>query len=380
VGTMQVRLKNRTLGSIEEMFVRQLKIGDVFVIAGRPVRLERTGLMEVFVSRADSAIPTIPRWNASKMPLSNNVAQEIISFRAELRAKLEKTDLADSAEALPRIAEWIASRLDCGKANAQIILRMYEAQHRISEIPAEGFLLVEELLERSLDVPASAKRMPHRQARHYFFHSLIGRAANDALSRVITYRLSKMRGGNAIATPHDYGFVLTLNATQFFTAEEIPRLLTPDNFLTEFQKALSQSDMLKYHFRNAAQTGLMVYRNYFSDKKSVRKLQWSSEVIFNVLQQYEPDHILLREAERDSMHTFLDASRAHDYLRSLRNLPVKLHKVDRVPPLSFAMYATKIKEALLVEDPAETMERLFHLWWAEIETDAAAEVTAAELP
>jgi ATP-dependent Lhr-like helicase len=38
-----------------------------------------------------------------------------------------------------------------------------------------------------------------------------------------------------------------------------------------------------------------------------------------------------------------------------------------VPPLSFAMYATKIKEALLVEDPYETMERLYHQWWGEIE-------------
>jgi ATP-dependent Lhr-like helicase len=43
--------------------------------------------------------------------------------------------------------------------------------------------------------------------------------------------------------------------------------------------------------------------------------------------------------------------------------------VDRVPPLSFDMYATRIKEALLVEDPREVMERLFHLWWSEIEAE-----------
>jgi ATP-dependent Lhr-like helicase len=43
-----------------------------------------------------------------------------------------------------------------------------------------------------------------------------------------------------------------------------------------------------------------------------------------------------------------------------------VRKVDRVPPLSFAMFATRIKEALLVEDPQETMERLFHQWWEEL--------------
>lgn len=372
VGVVNVRLKNRTLGSVEEMFIRQLKPGDVFVIGGRAVRVERTSLMEVFVSRAEHALPTIPRWNANKMPLSNRVAQEIIAFRGELRGRLETQ--------AKKNAPWIAERLDCGAANAAIILQMYEAQHALSEIPTADFLLVEEFHASAEEMAARlpGSRLRHGQmrdvgsgpARHYFFHSLIGRAANDALSRVITSRLSKLRGGNAVATPHDYGFVLTVAQNQFFTAAEIPQLLAPESFLEDLHAALAPSEMLKYHFRNAAQTGLMVYRNFFAQRKSVRKLQWSAEVIFNVLQQHEPDHVLLREARRDSLHTFLDAPAALAFLREKR--PVRTRAVDRVPPLSFAMYATKIKEALLVEDPAETMERLFHLWWNKIENGSVA--------
>jgi ATP-dependent Lhr-like helicase len=146
-------------------------------------------------------------------------------------------------------------------------------------------------------------------------------------------------------------------------------VFTPVDFIAEFHKALAHSEMLKYHFRNAAQIGLMVYRNFFGKSKPVRKLQWSSEVIFNVLQQHEPGHVLLREARRDSMHTFLDAEGAVAYLQRLAGLSVRLRAVDRVPPLSFDMYATRIKEALLVEDPREVMERLFHLWWSEIEAE-----------
>ena len=116
---------------------------------------------------------------------------------------------------------------------------------------------------------------------------------------------------------------------------------------------------------------MMVYRNYFGEQKSVRKLQWSSEVIFNVLQQYEPDHVLLREARRDAVHTYIDLEGARRFLESAASKPMRIHAVDRIPPLSFAMYATKIKEALLVEDPRETMERLFHLWWSRIENTPA---------
>jgi ATP-dependent Lhr-like helicase len=50
---------------------------------------------------------------------------------------------------------------------------------------------------------------------------------------------------------------------------------------------------------------------------------------------------------------------------------MRIKQVYRVPPLSFALFATKIKEALLVEDPRETMERLYHLWWSKIEDESS---------
>lgn len=344
VGVIHVRLGSKTLGSVEESFARRLLVGDVFVIAGRAVRVERMGMMEAHVVRAEGAVPTVPRWNANKMPLSNNVAREIAAFRNELRGRIDE----------PGLEKWIAQRLDCGAANGAILAKAHLAQHQVSEIPTDDFLLIEELVEET-------------GARHYFFHSLIGRAANDALSRVVTARLSRLRGGNAVATPHDYGFVLTVGKRQAISEKELPGLLVPEGFGADFHHALTRSELMKFHFRNAAQTGLMVYRNYFGKQKPTRKLQWSAEVIFNVLGEHEPDHVLMREARRDSMHTFLDAEAAEAWLRSPASRDLRLRRVDRVPPLSFAMYATKIKEALVVEDPTETMERLFHHWWEQCE-------------
>ncbi len=371
-GVVVVKLKRRPLGMLEESFVRRLQPGDVFIIGGRPVRLERVGMMECFVTRADKSVPTVPRWNANKMPLSNKVAEEIVRFRSELRERIDHPP--------DDTAAWIAGRLECGNRNAEIILKMYAAQHRLSEIPTADFLLIEEFLSGGEEVTgvmaapqnrrAAAARSRFAQgARHYFFHSLIGRAANDALSRVVALRLSRLRGGNAVATPDDYGFVLTVAPEQRFTAEELPLLLNADNFERELHEALTRSDLLKYHFRNAAQTGLMVYRNYFGEQKSVRKVQWSSEVIFNVLLKHEPDHVLLREAQRDAVHTYIDGEGAARFLESAAQKPMRIKTIHRVPPLSFAMFATKIKEALLVEDPRETMERLFHHWWSKIEQE-----------
>src|SRR4029077_18442337 len=124
----------------------------------------------------------------------------------------------------------------------------------------------------------------------------------------------------------------------------LPGLLTPQDFANDLDLALSRSDLLKYHFRNAAQTGMMVYRNFFGEQKSLRKLQWSAEVIFNVLIEHEPDHILLREARRDAVHTYLDLEGALAYLDRMRELPARIRAVSTVPPLSFALFVTKIKE------------------------------------
>jgi len=203
--------------------------------------------------------------------------------------------------------------------------------------------------------------------RHYFFHSLIGRAGNDTLSRVVALRLSRLRGGNAVAAPDDYGFRLTVPESSALGEADLLPLLSPAGFAADLEASLDRSELLKYHFRNAAQTGLMVYRNYFGEQKPLRKLQFSSEVIFNVLVEHEPDHVLLREARREATHAFLDLAAAETWLARVGSHPIRLRRVPLVPPLSFALYASAIREMLLVENPAETLERLYHHWWEKLQ-------------
>ena len=142
-GLVRVSLRGRTLGWVEEIFVRQLHPGDVFMMSGRPVRLERASVMECSVSRVDGVVPTVPRWNANKMPLTNKVAQEIVAFRSELRARLVELP-ACAGERELETTDWIARRLACGTANARIIYRMYAAQRQLSDIPTADWLLVED--------------------------------------------------------------------------------------------------------------------------------------------------------------------------------------------------------------------------------------------
>jgi len=349
-GFVSVLLGRRRLGSVEEGFIKQLQVGDLFVLGGRVVRLIDTGVQEAYVERADGQLPTIPRWNAAKMPLTSGLANAVRNLRAELEARLRA---GSDAEAV----DWLVESYQISIANAQPIVKFFRAQLAISEVPVAGKLLIELYREG--------------EHSHYFFHALIGRSANDALSRIVAWRVQDRIGGNALVTIDDYGFLLTLRRFQ-----ELPLMQWKGCFRRveaeeDLHAALRGSELVKWQFRGVAQTGLMVPRNLPGRERKPRQLSWSSEVLFRVLEQHEPDHPLLEEAYRQAMHTFLDAETAYAFLDEVQSYEWTLRELPVVSPFSFPIYASKIKESMLLEDPAAALERIYFEMYARVEQVAA---------
>ncbi len=337
-GFVSVLLGRRRLGSVEEGFIKQLQVGELFVLGGRVVRLIDTGVQEVYVERADGHLPTIPRWNAAKMPLTSGLARAVGDLRADLDARLRA---GPDAEAV----DWLVESYQISIANAQPIVEFFRAQLAISEIPVLGKLLIE--LYREDDFS------------HYFFHSLIGRSANDALSRIVAWRVQDRIGGNALVTIDDYGFLLTLRRFQELPLAQWKGCFRRAEAEEDLHAALRGSELVKWQFRGVAQTGLMVPRNLPGRERKPRQLSWSSEVLFRVLEQHEPDHPLLEEAYRQATHTFLDAETAYGFLDDVQGYQWTLRELPVVSPFSFPIYASKIKESMMLEDPAAALERIY---------------------
>ena len=123
--------------------------------------------------------------------------------------------------------------------------------------------------------------------------------------------------------------------------------------------ALDESDLVKWQFRGVAQTGLMIPRNRPGKEQKVRQLRTSAEVLFRVLVEHEPDHPMLVQAVREATHTFLDMPGALDFLAKAQSLDWRLVEVPVVSPFAFGLYASKIREGLMLEDPEEAIERLW---------------------
>ena len=350
---IQVKLKRRNLGTVEESFMKRLRPGDVFVLNGRCVRLIDTHLLTARVAEAKSSLPTVPRWNAAKMPLASGLADEV----ARLRNVLAET-LATGESGPARAQTWLMDTFSLSRGNAEALVRHFHLQATVSAIPTTDSFLIE--------------RFAEREHRHYFFHSLLGRSANDALSRIIAQRVQATKGGNAMVTIDDYGFMLTLLEFQDMDEAAWRALFHPAGAEDALRLALADAPLVKWQFRVSAQTGLMVPRRVRGAERRGRSLQWSSEVIFDVLRRHEPDHPLLEEAYSEATLRFLDTPRAVDFLKRVSTMPWKLLNLDRVSPFSFGIFVSKIKETLTLEDPETTVERLFNsMYGALVETITA---------
>lgn len=344
-GMVNVILGKRRLGQVEEGFMKGLRVGDVFVLAGRTVRLVETGVAEAKVEPAASALPTVPAWNANKMPLASGLAREVRLLRTELAARL--------AAAMPaaEIADWMVERFVISTSNARAVVDHCLNQLEISHIPTDRTFLIERFQDSR---PGADEDLVC-----FFFHSLIGRAANDALSRIIAWRVKNAVGGNAMVTIDDYGFLLTVKGFQDLGLEEWQELFMPAAAAQDMHEALKGSELVKWNFRGVAQTGLMVPRNRPGQERKVKQLRWSSEILFRVLAEHEPDHPMLIQAEKEATHTYLDLPRAVDFLAEARTLQWQFVDVPVVSPFAFGMYASRIREGMMLEDPEEAIARLW---------------------
>ena len=345
-GFVDVMLKRRRLGSVEEGFIKGLQIGDLFVLGGRVLRLIDTGVQEAFVERADGQLPTIPRWNAAKMPLTSGVARAVRELRADLADHLrQETNDAVSVD-------WLVEHYQISLANAQAMVEQFRTQLAISDVPTGASMLIE--LYRDEDFS------------HYFFHALIGRSANDALSRIVAWRMKNRSGGNALVTLDDSGFLLTLRPFQELTLEDWRVCFEREGAEEDLRLALRGSELVKWQFRGVAQTGLMVPRNYPGQKRARRQMHWSTETIFRVLEAHEPSHPLLEEAYRQASQIFLDAEEANAFLDRVQHFDWQLRELPAVSPFSFPIYASKIKETMMLEDPAVAVERIYRELYARV--------------
>ncbi len=285
---LNVRFRNgRKLGTVEEYFASTLSVGDTFHFAGLTLEVERIDTPELIV-KATTRPARIPTYVGLRMAMTTHLADRVRHFLAEPETWRRFPD---------DVREWL------------------EVQQRRSLLPQPDQLLVE--------------TFPH-EGRHYLvLYSFEGWNAHQSLGMLITRRMES-------AGLKPLGFVSNDYALAVYGLEEIAdpaALLSPDILEEEFVDWVQGSNLLKRAFREVAIIGGLVERQQLGKRKSGRQVTFSTDLIYDVLRRYEPDHLLLRAAWEDARARLTDVARLGGLVERAASTLVHA-KLDRVSPLA----------------------------------------------
>ena len=285
---LMVRFKNgRQLGKVEERFAAQLSAGDTFFFAGLSLEVESVKDMDVIV-RAAKKSATIPSYGGLRLPLTTHLAS---------RVQTMLDDRAGWGRFPDDVREWL------------------EVQDYRSRLPAPGELLVESF--------------PHGGKHYTAYYTFEGWNANQSLGMLITRRMEDRGLMPAGFVANDY----TLAVWGLKPVTDPAPLLSPDILTHEFVDWVTESHLLRRAFREVAVISGLVERQHPGKRKSGKQVTFSTDLIYDVLKKYEPDHVLLEAAWADARARMTDVGRLADLLeRSEREL---VHvELDRVSPLA----------------------------------------------
>jgi ATP-dependent Lhr-like helicase len=202
-----------------------------------------------------------------------------------------------------------------------------EMQDYRSRMPAPGELLVESF--------------PHGGKYYTTYYTFEGWNANQSLGMLITRRMEDRGLLPAGFVANDY----CLAVWGLKPVDNPAPLLSPDILTDEFVKWVTESHLLRRAFREVAVISGLVERQHPGTRKTGKQVTFSTDLIYDVLKKYEPDHVLLEAAWADARARMTDVGRLADLLeRSEREL---VHvSLDRVSPLAVPVMTMIGREAV----------------------------------
>ncbi len=277
----------RALGKVEERFAAQLSPGDTFAFAGTSLEVVKMQDMDVIV-RASTKAAMIPSYGGARMPLTTHLAD---------RVREMLVDRAGWARFPDDVREWL------------------EVQDYRSRLPGPGDVLVESF--------------PHQKRHYAVFYTFIGWNANQSLGMLVTKRMED-RGLQPLGfNANDY----CLAVWSLKPVDNPGPLLSPDILSDEFVEWVQSSHLLRRAFREVAVIGGLVERQQPGKRKTGKQVTFSTDLIYDVLRKYEPDHVLLEAAWADARTRMTDIGRLSELLDRAQEELIHV-ELERVSPLA----------------------------------------------
>jgi len=304
-------LKGSRLGVIEEWFVSQLSPGDVFWFAGRALELVRIKDMTAQVRPSQSKTGKIPSYMGGRMPLSSQMSEVL---KEKIYSFVEQKIVDKEIE---------------------VLIPLFEMQMLRSTIPKRDEFLVE--------------YFESKDGFHLLMYPFEGRNVHEGMAALIAKRLSMTQPISFSIAMNDLGFELLSDQ-----AIDVDRLINKDLFTTknlasDILSSINNVEMAKRKFRDIARISGLIFTGFPGKQKKERHLQASSQLIFEVFKEYEPNNLLYLQTYDEVMTFQLEESRMRKSLKKIIDSHILISRPIKATPFSFPIIVDRLREKLTSE-------------------------------
>ncbi|WP_423997624.1 ATP-dependent helicase [Halorubrum trapanicum] len=335
------------VGTLDESYLDTLESGDVFALGGERFAFRYRRGSKVYVDRT-SERPTVPSWFAERLPLSADLASEVLAFQAEL---LDRLAAADDPNAGPAAVRAWLREFPLDENAVRALARMYDEQVRYAgpdSVSTPDRIVVEEELDRN------------EYKRRFYVHSVYGRRFNDGLSRLVAAAVANRTDANVAVAVADRGFSLALPLNRKVDVAQILADLDPETVREDLREAVQGTDLLQRYFRINAGRALLVLKRYKGYEKSAAEQQVSAEMLLSFAADLE-EFAVLEETYRELLEDRLDVDGIREAVGRIAGgeLAVEHRVVDSPSPLAFGL-ATLVDSDTVIADDESAVLREFH--------------------
>jgi ATP-dependent Lhr-like helicase len=325
VGDTMIAVKmNRggLVGHVEESFVASLNEGDTFWFAGQGWQLIRVKELTAFVKKSDKKTGKIPSYQGGRLPLSSKMSDM-------LRFKLNEA------------MEFGEKSKDLELRAIQPILKL---QQERSHVPRNNEFLVEVF--------------ESKDGHHALFYGFEGRFVHEGLASLFAWRIGQYQPISFSLAYNDYGFEL-LSDQPFDVEMAIEKgLFNAENLQRDLFASVNSTELARRRFREIAAIAGLIFKGYPGQQIKDRHIQSSAQLIFNVLEDYEKDHLLLRQAYDEVIQFQLEIDRLRAALQRIKAQDVLVATPDRPTPFAFPIMVDRLREKMSTESLEDRVKRM----------------------
>lgn len=317
-------MRGGSLGSVEESFVGRLKKGDHFVFAGKSLEYVLMKDLTLFVKLAPPGAGITAIWGGQRLPLSSLLCEHL----------KEVFELIEKGEFIHPMVSYLSP--------------IIEVQKALSRLPGRQYLLVEET--------------ETKEGKHLFIFPFEGQRVHEALASLLSVRMAEDESVTLSFAVNEYGLEILAPGDFQFKTDKLREYLSPERLSVDIQKSLNMTQLAKKQFREISQISGLIHQNRARDRRTMKNLQMSSSLIFDVFKAYEPEQPFYHQSYEEVRYFQFEEERLQKVLLKIESLPIENYKTQRPSPLAFPLIIERVGSRVSSESLQDRLQRMKKRW------------------